>query len=99
MSVADGMNVGMKRGGVAALEQRPLAYGDGRAAFGVLFPAHGLALLQLRRVTDPVQGADVAGGLHQVAQGAEHLCRVRNVINYRRARVSVTTWIWGLMLD
>lgn len=75
---------GLKRWGETsrrcACARRPLVRGDGRAAGGVSAALHVLALLLLRPVTDTVQGADVAGGLHQVAQGAEHLHRVGSVV-------------------
>ena len=79
MSDDDGVKGDAKRVD-GALVRRRLVCGNGRAAFGVPLPVHGLGLLELRRVTDTVESADVTGGLHQVAQGAKHLLRGTRVV-------------------
>lgn len=60
--------------------RRPLVSGHGSAAGGV--PTARQSRRLSGGVTDTVEGPHVAGGLHQVPQGAEHLyvdreCRAR----------------------
>lgn len=82
-----------------------LASSHGRAALGVSVLLHRLGPLHLlKRVAHAVQFADVAGGLHKVAKGAEHLLFGWIGVDEQRkraARIGPTPTVhknWGTMI-